>query len=390
MFARRLPLGWIQLAHHKPRFAMAIAGVGFAVILVFMQLGFMNMLFDTTVMLHKQLNAEIVLVSTKVRDMASTGTIPRRRIIQALGVAGVSDAEALYVISRDWIKPSDDKFGDRGQMLLIGVRPDFAAFKDAEVTSQQPLLTVPGTVLFDRKSRGVYRTFISAIERGEAPTAELSGKTASAQGLFTVGSSFGSEGVLVTSEQTFFLFAPNRTPDAPSLGLVRVANGHDPDDVARRINDVFAGADDTQAMTVPQFIAHSRGHIARTSPVSFVFTFGAVIGLIVGAVVVVQILTTDVQDHLAEYATFKAIGYTNRYLLGIVFEQSLILSVFGFLPGFVVTLGLYEVVRQGLSMPIAMPLDRIVTVFAITSAMCMISGAIAMRRVRKADPAEVF
>lgn len=386
----RTPLGWLQLVHHKGRFAMAIAGVAFAVILLFMQLGFMNMLFDTTVMLHKQLNADIVLASTKVRDMTNTGTIPRRRLMQALAVPGVADGEPLYTMLREWIKPAGKARGERGQMMLMGVRPDFAAFKDPEITAQQGRLTTPATALFDRGSRGDYADFIAAVERGERPQTELGGKTITIEGLFRVGSSFGTEGVLVTSEESFFLFALNRTPEAPSLGLVRVSQGYNAAHVASSINAAIGDGDDTRAMTIAQFIAHSRSYIAKESPISFVFSFGAIVGLFVGAIVVVQILSTDVQDHLSEYATFKAMGFSNRYLLGIVFEQSVILTVFGFTPGLVISLIFYELVRRGISMPITMPIDRIVLVFGLTAAMCALSGAIAMRRVRKADPAEVF
>lgn len=391
MIARgRTPLGWIQLTHHKGRFAVAIAGVAFAVILVFMQLGFMNMLFDTTVMLHKQLDADIVLTSTKVRDMTSTGTFPRRRLMQALGVEGVADGEALYASLVEWVKPVGAKRGERGQMLMFGVRPDVRAFKDPEIAAGQPSLAVTGTVLFDRGARGDYARLIQAVQLRERPTAEIGGRAATIEGLITVGSAFSMEGVIVASEDTFFTFAPKRSPQTPSLGLIRVAPGQDPEVVARRINAVIGESGDTQALTVPQFIAHSRSYIAKESPISTVFAFGAVIGLIVGTVVVVQILTTDVQDHMPEYATFKAMGFTGRYLLGVVLEQSVILSVCGFVPGLVVALGLYEAIRQILSMPIAMPLDRVATVFGLACGMCLLSGTIAMQRVRRADPAEVF
>ena len=135
MIRGRTPLGWKQLVHSKGRLAVATAGVAFAVLLIFMQLGFMNMLFDSTVMIHRQLNADIVLVSSTARDFANPGTFPRSRLLQALGAPGVADAEAFYVTTRDWIKQSNDDRGERGQMLLMGVRPDFKAYRDREITA---------------------------------------------------------------------------------------------------------------------------------------------------------------------------------------------------------------------------------------------------------------
>ncbi|TAJ97464.1 MAG: FtsX-like permease family protein [Reyranella sp.] len=387
---RRTPLGWKQLVHSKGRMAIATAGVAFAVLLIFMQLGFMNMLFESAVMIHRQLNADIVLVSSTSRDFASPGTFPRSRLLQAVGVPGVADAEALYVTPRDWIKQSETNRGERAQMLMIGVRPDFAAFRDPEIAAQLPLLVETGTALFDRKTRGNFIPFRQAIERGERPQTELGGRTVTLVGTMQIGSSFGSEGVLIVSDQTFFEFALNRVPSAPSVGLVNVAPDHDAAGVAAAIRARFGTYDDTMVMTMEDFIEHSKGRMRRDSAISFVFTFGTIIGMIVGVVIVLEILSADVHDHLAEYATFKAMGFSNRALLGVVFEQSLILSVAGFVPGLLVSLGLYAVVRSALTMPIAMTVERLVLVFGLAVTMCALSGALAMRRVRKADPADVF
>jgi len=152
---------------------------------------------------------------------------------------------------------------------------------------------------------------------------------------------------------------------------------------------LFDGTD-ARAMTADAFAAQTRAFMVRESPIAFVFSFGLVMALVVGTVIVVQILSSDVQDHLPEYATFKALGFSNGRLLSIVYEQSTVLTVFGFVPGLIAALGLYEVVRAVLSMPIAMPLDRIALVFAMTGLMCAVAGTLALRRVARADPAEVF
>jgi putative ABC transport system permease protein len=386
----RTPLGWKQLVHSTGRLAIATAGVAFAVLLVFMQLGFMSMLFESTVMIHRQLNADIVLVSSTARDFNNPGTFPRTRLLQALGTPGVADAEAFYVSTRDWIKQSDDDRGERGQMLLMGVRPDFKAFRDAEISAKQHLLVETGAALFDRQTRGDYAALRDAVERGERPQTELGGRTVTLVGTMQIGSTFGVEGALVVSDQTFFEFAINRVPGAPSVGLVRVEAGRDVGAVAAAIRARLGGYDDTMVMTMPAFIEHSKSRIQRDSPIAFIFTFGAVIGMLVGVVIVVEILSADVHDHMAEYATFKAMGFTNRALLGVVFEQSLILSVAGFIPGLAASLALYAVVRATLTMPMAMTLERLVLVLVLAVGLCVISGAIAMRRVRKADPADVF
>jgi putative ABC transport system permease protein len=382
----RTPLGWLQLVHHPLRFAMAIAGVAFAVVLVFMQLGFMNMLFDTTVMFHRQIKADIVLVNPVARNLIDIRTFPRRRLIQALGVEGVADGEAMHIAQVNWVKPGTQ---DRGIILAFGFRPDFDALQTSGVAEQLPNLVLPGTALFDTGSRGNFVAFSQMIRNGLRPSTEIAGKAISFEGIFRIGASFGAEGSIIVSEQTFFAISPKANPATPNLGMLRVEPGQDPAVVARRVADAVAG-EDVKVMTVPEFIAQSRNFLIKESPIAYIFTFGVIMGLVVGIVIVIQILSTDVQDHLPEYATFKAMGFTNRALLGVVYEQSAILTVLGFVPGFVISLGLYELVRRGVSMPIAMPLDRVVLVFAMTAAMCAIAGTIAMRRVSRADPAEVF
>lgn len=389
-FVRRLlgrtPLGWLQLVHHPLRFAMAIAGVAFAVVLVFMQLGFMNMLFDTTVMFHRQLKADIVLVNPAARNLIDIRTFPRRRLIQALGVEGVADGDAMHIAQVNWVKPGTQ---DRGIILAFGFRPDFDALRTPGVSAQLPNIILPGTALFDTGSRGNFRDFIQMILEGARPTTEIAGKTIDFEGVFRIGASFGAEGSIIVSEQTFFAISPKANPATPNLGMLRVKPGQDPDVVARHVADLVAG-EDVKVMTVAEFIVQSRNFLITESPIAYIFTFGVVMGLVVGIVIVIQILSADVQDHLPEYATFKAMGFTNRALLGVVYEQSAILTVFGFLPGLVMSLGLYDLVRRGVSMPIAMPPDRVFLVFVMTAAMCAIAGTIAMRRVSQADPAEVF
>ena len=117
---------------------------------------------------------------------------------------------------------------------------------------------------------------------------------------------------------------------------------------------------------------------------------GVLIGLLVGCIIVYQILYTDVTDHLGEYATLKAMGYHDRALYSIVIQESIILSLFGFLPGVGLSMLAYHVARDATSLPIAMTFVRFVTVYILTALMCIISGALAMRKLRSADPAEIF
>jgi putative ABC transport system permease protein len=110
---------------------------------------------------------------------------------------------------------------------------------------------------------------------------------------------------------------------------------------------------------------------------------------VVGVVIVYQVLSTDVNAHLQEYATFKAMGYRSRYLLGVIFEEAIILAALGFIPGMTLPIGLYQVAAQATSLPIRMTLLRATVVFSLTIVMCLMSGAIATRKLQAADPADM-
>ena len=113
-------------------------------------------------------------------------------------------------------------------------------------------------------------------------------------------------------------------------------------------------------------------------------------GFMVGVIIVYQVLSTDVNSHIKEYATFKAMGYNNLYLLGVVFEEAIILAVLGFIPGAIAPLGLYHLTRNATNLPLYMTVARALTVLTLTMIMCVISGAIATRKLQSADPADMF
>ncbi|AZL59523.1 FtsX-like permease family protein [Tabrizicola piscis] len=387
MLRGRTPLGWLQLTHSKSRFIVASAGVGFAVLLVFMQLGFMNMLFDSTTVIHQQFKTDLVIMSADAEGIVpDSGDFSRRRLIQAAGVRGVIDWAEIYIGTLTWTKPSD---GTVGQVVVIGVPTDVRVFTNPALDAQIPLLRTSGTMLIDEGSRGDYSAFFGRIAAGEQPKVKLAGETVSAIGTFNFGASFGTEAYGVVSRETFLQLDRSRHPGVINMGLLTVEPGRDLNVMADTITKAV-GAAEVKVWTMPNFKEVTRDFLRINSPIATIFTFGVIVGLFVGAVIVVQILTSDVQDHLGEYATFKAMGFRNSYLLAIVYEQSAILTVFGFLPALLLSFLLYRVVGQAVAMDMIMTWSRVMWVFLQTVGMCLTAGTIAMQRIYSADPAEVF
>lgn len=381
----RTPLGWLQLTHDRPRLLVALAGIAFSDILIFMQLGFQTALYHSNTRLHTYLDAEIVLMSPKARNIVNLDMIPRRRLYQSLDIPGVISAEPVYVQFAEWKTPQTRK---QTTILAIGFNPDKPAFILPEVIEQAPLLKFPRHVIFDRGARGNYDETIAKIDAGQRVPTEIENSNIDIAGLFQIGASFAADGTVMMSDRTFMQLFSHRRPEALSLGLLQLEPGRNPGEIAETLANHLP--EDVTVLTKAEFVEFERQYWAMNTPVGFVFSLGTVMGLIVGTVIVYQVLATDVRDRLPEYATFKAMGYRNRYLLAIVFEQALILAVMGFIPGATVSVGLYALTREATNLPLMMTTIRAIQVLIFTILMCAVSGAIATRKLQAADPAEIF
>lgn len=382
---QRTPLGWLQLKHDKVRLLTALSGIAFADILIFMQLGFKQALYTTNTQYPRSLRGDIVITSELATNFNQLYTFPRQRLYQAMNIPEVESAEAVYIGSLDWRNPQTKK---KTSMMVIGFDPDQPAFDLPQVNSQLDKVKLPDTVLFDRASRGEYQEVVAQVAAGKTITTEIERNTITIGGLFKVGASFENDGALITSDQNFLRLFPKKQPGTVSLGVINLKPGSDPENVRASLNTYLPK--DIRAFTYQEYIDAELNYIKTTKPIGFIFILGTAMGFIVGIVIVYQILSTDVNDHMAEYATFKAMGYRNSYLLGVVFEEAIILAVIGFVPSVAIASGLYRLTAMATALPIVMPLARAVLVLVLTIIMCGISGAIATRKLQSADPADIF
>jgi putative ABC transport system permease protein len=205
-----------------------------------------------------------------------------------------------------------------------------------------------------------------------------------------VGASFIADGTLITSDQNFLRVFPRQEPGAVNLALIQLQPGYDPKQVATALKSHLGDKNDVKVLTKEEFIEFEKNYWQTNTAIGFIFSLGVTMGFLVGVIIVYQVLSTDVNAHMKEYATFKAMGYRNAYLLGVVFEEAIIMAVLGFLPGVTVSFGLYAMTRNATNLPVIMTLARAIQVQVLTIIMCMISGAIATRKVQSADPADMF
>lgn len=271
---------------------------------------------------------------------------------------------------------------------MLGFNPYQPAFNLPEVVQNPSLLAFPDTLLFDRLSNGEYQEVVAQVERGKPVTTELQGRRIAIAGLYQVGSSFVADGSVMTSDQNFMRIFTDNQPAEVSVGLIRLQPGSDAIKVAAILNTQLEK--DVRVLTLQEFIELEETHWRNNTSIGFIFTLGVGMGFIVGVIIVYQILYSDVSDHLSEYATFKAMGYRDSYLIGLVSQEAVILALSGYIPGYLISSGLYQLTSNATSLPIAMTLNRAIFVLVLTGLMCSISGLISMQKLRSADPADIF
>ena len=382
---RRIPLAWLLLTRQPVRLAVALAGISFAGILMFMQLGFRDALFDASVTVHKMFNTDLVLMSPRTKSSISMAGFPRRRLVQSLADPAVQGISPVHWNLLLWRNP--ETRGTRS-ILALGFEPGDPLFNDPALTAKASLLTQKGRVLFDERSRDEFGPVASWFRQGRTVESEISGKRLRVAELFAVGPSFGADGNLLTSSETFLSLLPNTPPGSIELGLIRLRPGADPEAVAQRLRHNLPK--DVIVYTRNGFIEMEKDYWRSSTAIGFIFTLGAGMGFVVGCVIVYQILYSDVSDHLPEYATLMAMGYKLTSLLGVVAREGFLLAVLRYLPAYGAGLVLYGVIKGATKLPVQMDPGRALVVFTMILVMCMGSAALAMRRLGDADPAEIF
>jgi putative ABC transport system permease protein len=380
-----IPLAWLQLTREKRRFAAALAGIAFAVVLMLAQLGFQDALLSSVALLHSNLAGDLVLINPQYQSVIQPKTLTDRRLQQALGSSAVASVDGVYLGVGPFKNPFDRTERD---IFTIAFEPTSAVLNRPGVAENLDKIRNPGMVLFDSIRRPEFGRVAEAFTESGPVIAEVAGRRIEIVGLFQLGTSFGADGNLVMSDETFVRLFPFRTRGLINVGLITLHAGQDRDRAKSEIAGMLPP--DVRVLTHEEFVDLERRYWTANTPIGFVFQLGVLMGLFVGCIIVYQILYSDVTDHLPEYATLKAMGYPDRFLLTVVLQEAAILSVFGFIPGAIISQLVYVVSRNATLLPLEMTWRRALFVYVLTLGMCGLSAALAARRLKAADPAEIF
>ncbi len=350
-----------------------------AVLLIFVQLGFYRAAYTSSMMVFEQLDYDLVLVSPTYKVLRQPGAIPARRIYQAEAIPGVARATPLHAgVAKVRIEPR----GLRREYLVLGVDPHDSPFRLPEADEHLARVAALDTVMLDTKVGPGYRAHV------EGDRIELGGRLMTVVALYRHGAGFAANAAAIVGDSTYRALYPRRSADAATLGLVRLEEGAD----VHAVRGALAAAlpDDVRVLLAAEHRAQEEQVTIRVKPVGIMFTSGVLLALVVGAVILYQILTSEVVHHLKEYATLRAIGFSMVAVRLMVLEQALVLALVGFLPAAIAATVVYRIIGTATTLPTQMTVSILATVLVLTVAMCSLSGVLALRKLERADPAELF
>lgn len=393
---RRTPLAWLNLTHDLRRLALAVTGVGIAVLLMCVELSIYGALLKNSVAVIEHMQGELFIVSTAEYTIAVRETFSHRRLAQARACPAVAGAYPIYIEThRSNFKCLGQK-AEAPPIRVLAFNPDDPVFNFPEIAGHRVELRLPQRALYDERSKA--REFGVITQHQEI---ELAGQRLRICGVFSLGTDFANDGNVITSDLTYRQLFPlpnGKDPlDAVDVGVLRLKSASRQEVLAaqHQLRELFPkNADsepaDVDVLTKAEFIEREKRFWKVSTPMGFIFRLGVVMGFVVGLVICYQVLSSDVQDHLRQFATLKAMGYANRYFVLVVLLESMILSLLGFLWSVPLSVVLCWLVGRLTNLQVHVTAATALSVLPLSAVMCICSGCLAVRRVMKLDPADLY
>ncbi len=383
-FPGGVPLAWRQLMGDKKRFVVALGGISFGVILMLFQLGIYQAFMQMAVRPIVAMKGDLAMISRDFQYVMTTRSFPERRLHQALAMPEVKDVYPVMVLFGSWRNPET---GWQCKVAMFGVQAFANPFILPEVVAQESVLAMPDGVLYDVVSPKEFGDVAGWLARDGVIHSEINERRVRVLGTFRHGRTLAVNGHVVMGAQTFRRVT-DRTGQTIEMGMIELREGADAADVARRLNGMLPP--DVQALTREELIRKEQQYWQVNSPLGFIVTAGMLIAMLVGSIIAYQILYTDINDHIQEYATLKSLGLGRGFFLRLIVQQAAILPAFGFLPGMLLAHGLFRLANHMGGIPTRLTLPDTLLVFGLTILACLAAGLLATRRLRAADPADIF
>ena len=388
----KINLALLNILNDQRKTALSVAGIGIAILLIFMQLGFRGAIENTATNIYSKLDFDILLRSADYLHFMDCGKIKSQTIDQAAVLEAVESVNSLNVSVANWRNPET---GSTRGMMVLGLDPSNSPFLDRRVDEQFSSLKNDFAVLIDKQSHPEFgpanSVQFSKLDIGR--TSELGGKQVQITQLFSMGAGLAANGAAIMSQPGFERIVPGIHDGSVSLGLIKLKGGESPDQIADQIRaclQVDKQETSAQILTRDEVIKRELDRWLGETPIGFIFTLGVLIAFVVGAAIVYMVLSNDVANRLHEYATLRAMGYSNFYMGLTVLKQAGYLAIFSYIPAMLLAIALYGLTNRLANLTMEMNQRRALFVLLMTLGMCGFSGVLAMRKLWKAEPAELF
>ena len=321
-------LAWAILSHKKMRLLVSVTGIAFAVLLMFVEIGFLNGLLDSETLMANKLDADLIMINRMKTYAYALNPFPRAYLARTRGIEGVDRVTGLYM---HWLELKNTRDKKIHAIMGLGVDPGVSALLIPEVNAQSRSLAYPYTALFDRTSRmELYGDLAPGMD------VEVNGRRLRLRGSFKLYPNFSTDGHLMMGRDTLSRLVEGDTGstpliNTPEMGLITLSGGADPLKVKQKLEGSLPG--DVAVFTKEEMVTRIKDKWKSDQPVVAVFGLGLTVGFAIGMIICYQILFTEISDHSAEFATLKAIGYTDGYLIRTVMTQGLYLALVSFGPG---------------------------------------------------------
>jgi putative ABC transport system permease protein len=277
----------------------------------------------------------------------------------------------------------------RRELLLIGVDLDHNPFRGPirrAIEAVRPRLQEAGTVLLDELSNLDFGWPLV----GRYHEWELGRTAVKVVGGFPLLRGFAADGVAISSDVNFARLGERPGTELVQIGLLKLhrRDAATIDATCRALRDILPP--DVTPFARAEVLRRESDHWVRQTSTGKLFAFGVLVAMIVAAAVVYQVLSNDVRDHLAEYATLKAMGHTNRYLSGVVVAQALLYAGAAYLIATALGIGVYRATEALAGIPMRLTAGILALTLVVTALVGLVSAVFTMNKVWSANPADLF
>jgi putative ABC transport system permease protein len=369
-------LAWRNITHDRVRLVIAVVGVAFAVLLMTLQLGLLVGFALTSSSLVDRAKADLWVVPRGAKDVDQAGVMLERQKFAALGVPGVASVDSLIVSFAPLKRPD----GGTESIVVVGVEPNGTSLKPWNfiVGSPQDLRRADGIVIDQ-----LYASKLGVTRIGQ--TVEISSRRARVVGITSGIRTFTQSPYVFTSFENARALGEVPMGSTTYL-LIRARPGTNLAGLRRTLQKALPSED---IWTSSGFSWQTREYWLLTTGAGTASLFAALLGLVVGLVIVAQTLYSAAVERIQEFATIRAMGANKNYIIRIILHEASISGTIGYGVGIGLAIILASLAQHS-SVVIQIPAVLLVITAVVTLVMCGVASLIPIRRVLQADPVSVF